>query len=146
MSKGYVNKFTGLVCPFRTPYNTEPDKGLVNTGEDLTVQSDYEPVSQLVTRVQRGDLSLLHQQSDLGYEYDDIGSIDLNADDADDYIDQSADVLDKHIDLEDYIRLKTAEGQGAQANVSAGSTDSKDEKRTDEARNDAEKVSFEENT
>lgn len=140
----HINRFTGLVCPYVTPANAVHSKGQSSTHDDPTVQSDYEPISVIVSRIKHGDLSALRESSDLGYEYDSFDDNLVNEEDADDYIDQEADVLDKQIDLENYINQKTAEAQQAKASASAGSTNSSNEKRADEARNDAKEASFEE--
>lgn len=105
----FESKYTGEFLPFKTISNVTVDNGIVNELPDECKKEDFEPISHAVARFMRS--ADLQQVVNDEYAYTSDNLPDINIDNAFDVADDSEDLLDNQVDLEDYL--------SSQANVSA---------------------------
>lgn len=131
----FVNKFSGEVLPYKTVASVEPDKGVENTGEDLCRKEDFEPISACIQRFLRSGGVDVSQE--YRYTSDDVKNIDK--DEVDDHYDPDADLLDQHMELEDYLDGRYASDASVSAvEAERGASDERPQVSEEQALNEAE--------
>lgn len=123
--KEFKNKYTGEILPFRSPYNVEPDKGVLNFHDDECVLSDYVPIKDQIRMFTREDILKINELDSIEKELS-----DLDDDDLDDYV--TEDELETLTNLEELDSEFFSEQDLSQAKEKTTTTSGSETKQTDD--------------
>lgn len=125
MRDKFVDKYTGEVLPFRTPYNVEPDEGVKNDLSDECVISDYMPIKDQIKMFTPSDIMRINALDSIEKDLP-----DFDDDDLDDYI--SEDELDTLTNLEELEPSLFSEQDMNQSDGKATTSSTSEAQQTDD--------------